>query len=83
DMSRRIHPFKVWKRTNPSGKVSYAVIYDSIPHKRIASGKQTAEEAIAWAYQHMEDFTIRRDVPTFAEFTQNFFLIDKCKWSQR
>jgi integrase len=78
---KRPHPFRLVRRT-VGNKKAYYVTYDHDPGHPKSTRSQDFDEAVAWAYEHLDDFEPRSTV-LFGDFAKHFYLPDKCSWSQR
>ena len=59
----------------------FYVIYRTRPDRPISTGQQTENDAVAWAYSHIEDKP--KTKLTFRQFAQDFFIPGKCPWTIR
>lgn len=59
----------------------YYVIYRFRPERPLSTGQRTEEDAVVWAYAHMDDKPGGNIM--LKEFAKDFFLPGKCTWSTR
>lgn len=59
----------------------YYVIYRIRPDRIRSTGQRTEEEAIAWAYAHLNEDP--KPTITLKEFAGDFFVPGTCTWSTR